>query len=437
MSCLSKNLHILIICITGLVLTSCSVVGSRQSVEYYAYRDGCKSSLGSYTLPKQIVKFTITESSGRYNMTTAQQDTIPDNPDIFTFCLDHLVNVFADDKVAVKRSKGTNASPFLEVISSNAADNSVEIIRSIIGSIFSILSNTGQFSFNRSSTIGGGGNIVASHEVDPFDQDQLAEINQAINEYGFCLVLEEYSYNAEEIRADEYCRNPEHIVYHHPSPITNELQQQRFLIERPHSGIFYRPKKSYGLAIYTKQDPKGPGSWRLSFMQTLLMENISPVISVGVQRAAFTAQKTALVFNEGTLEDVCIARGGQVAGFIDIPLDIVYGVVNLPAETIKNTIQGNANVVALVQSQDKLLKAQQAYIDYLAGSTGALDDLSPSEKVKQVKLGSIADEGDDNFIPKNPRITSNTPDKTLFTADTFASTCMLTGEAKDVLDINN
>jgi hypothetical protein len=56
-------------------------------------------------------------------------------------------------------------------------------------------------------------------------------------------------------------------------------------------GIYYRPRAAYSMSIYVKDDPGGGQKWRLGKVQPMRMENISPVIALGVDRALFAARQ--------------------------------------------------------------------------------------------------------------------------------------------------
>ncbi|MFN3170704.1 MAG: hypothetical protein ACE37E_08425 [Hyphomicrobiales bacterium] len=400
------------------LLAACSMVGS-TNVPPVGFASSaapaCRSTLGSYTLPRQLLTFTISRptngtQSVDHRMSEVDLTTVTDDPDRFTFCFDHLSNALADDRIIVNRSRPvpdgdgkptdeTEQTPFIQTVATNATDRSVGIVRRLIRTVFDVLAQSG--GLGRSIDLSDPQTVVASHEVDPFDPVEMAQVNAAIRQYGFCIIFDAYSFDPRHVSADSYCDNPIHQESRHPSPSAHAVAQQDFLGERPVSGILYRPAIPYALAIYTKRDPDGPGPWRLSVMQTLQLTNASPIVAVNVGRAFFAEQRGALLFYDGTLEDVCIARGGQLAGLIEIPLEIVYGIVNLPAERIKAAIDSNTTRRQLIEAQVELIAAQRAYIDYLQGgaeppesrrSASSLD-IGPTTANTTFTLGNDVDDG--------------------------------------------
>lgn len=394
----------------GAALTGCSVVGSAPMVEYtqvsgvHSAASGplpCATRLGSYSLPKSLLHVVVLQpSGGGVNSVRVEQPIkkVPDNR--HTYCLDHLASAFADDTVRVFKEKltaqgtdfnvGTEATPFLQLVASNAVDQTATIIRKVIRTAFILISGNPSFAGARSAVGGGGASeVIRDLTFDPFDQEEVAEINQSIAPLGFCVVLGDYSYDADAISIDAYCAAPQTEEKHHPSRTAEIAASQRYLIPKPKSGIFYRPRANYPVSVYVKGDPGGSERWRLAQMQYFAFENISPVISVGVDRAVFATRRTGLVFKDGVLTDVCLAKGSEAAGFVNIPLDVVYGVIALPTQTIQASVNSNKTRKDLITAQNDLVAAQKAYIAYLkdSGNTGA-PNIPQHTDAQPLKLGA-------------------------------------------------
>jgi hypothetical protein len=364
-------------------LAGCAVVGSTPAIDITPVSVGtaeqgyaaCKSTLGSYALPRQTLNLQVVETAGQpYKFALKDAGSVADNKHVF--CLDHLVNSFADDTVRVFKQKvesngtpGSSASPFLQLIASSAIDKSPDIIRKIIRTAFIILSGNKDFSSARATVGSGTGSIVRDFTFDPFDASEIAQINQSVSKLGICVVNGVYSFDDGSVSAARYCDASEKTLHSHPSPRVQALQQQRYLRGKPQNGIFYRPLANYRLSVFVKADPGGREPWRLAQMFNFSSGNISPIVSVGVDRAAFATRRTGLIFVDGVLTDVCIAKGSEAAGFINIPLDIIYGIIALPNETVRAQIKSASTRKALLERQNKLMEAQNAYIDYLTGKS--------------------------------------------------------------------
>ena len=85
--------------------------------------------------------------------------------------------------------------------------------------------------------------------------------------------------------------------------------------------------------VYTKQLPDEKGDWELSLMKPELMENIMPIVSVGIARETFAERRTGLIFDDGELvecvgdERVVCAQGS--ASNIQRALEERYGLREL------------------------------------------------------------------------------------------------------------
>jgi hypothetical protein len=95
------------------------------------------------------------------------------------------------------------------------------------------------------------------------------------------------------------------------------------------------------------------------------MENIAPVIGVGIDRVAFTQKKTTLVFDAGMLKSVCIYKKSELLEFVQIPLYVAQSIVLLPTRIIQVRIDQTNSQRALVQAEDELIKTQLHYLNVL------------------------------------------------------------------------
>ena len=392
----------------ALSMSSCQVVGSQSLVEVAMLsavddakaskldRVRCTTRLGSYSLSKSLLAIKVYREGAYHSI---ELDPVPKRvaENRHTFCLDHLASAFADDLVFVSKtrveSNGTvntaaKPTPFLQLIASKAVDQTANIVRKLIRTAFILISGNPDVEGARVAIGGTGSEIVRDLAFDPFDQHELAEINESIGPLGLCVVLGDYSFNTNAISAARYCSAPGATVRQHPSPKADHAARQRYLVPQPSSGVFYRPRADYPVSIYVRKDP-GSDPWRLAHVRYMPFENISPIISVGVGRAAFATRRTALVFDDGVLTDVCITKGSEAAGFINIPLDIVYGIIALPSQTIVATVRSNTTRRQLIEAQNDLVKAQQAYIDYLANADYTAAPDIKKDEASALKLGTI------------------------------------------------
>jgi hypothetical protein len=389
-------------------LAACTVIGSYSTVDETTLTQGCRSALGSYSLPKRVVHFTISKNAGEPFHFLSALETIPVPDSQHVFCLDHLASAFSSDEIRVHKNKinvPTGASPqdaitdastpYLQLIASKAVDHTAGIIRRIIRIAFIVLTNRPDFTPARSAVIGGAANavVVADFKVDPFDFKEMADVNESIRKLGFCLVLEDYTFNrasADGTIADKYCRTPREVAHQHPPPTAEAIKQLHYLIPKPVNGVFFRPRGAYRLTVYINPDPAGRyASWTPALAKNFEFENIMPIVSVGVDRALFATRRTGLVFDDGLLVNVCISKGSEVQGAIQIPLEVVYGLVALPSEMIRGAFQDVETANQLLNARKNLVAAQNAYIKFLNDPKADPSKLPTKDKKPQsLSLGN-------------------------------------------------
>jgi hypothetical protein len=360
-----------------LALAACTVAESYRvslaggELNYALPASNCASEAGAYSLSATTWKFEILRfGSGPFVMNGLTEQSHTDSR--FTYCLDYLASVLADDKLSIGYATATTGSAagttgLLSYVASFSVDRSADIARDLIRTIFVAISGNPNFGANRFS--GNAQNVdPVTHgkfELDPLDPEEMAAVNNQIKSFGFCLVLDDYTFDTDAVSAGAYCSNPFAVSRKHPSPDVAELRGQRWLkpaAER--GGILYRPRLPYTLSVYTKEDPRGPGAWALRKTTVVELENLSPIVSLGLNRAVFAESRVGLEFDKGVLSNFCVAKTSEVAGFIDVPLDIVYGLVSLPSETIKAEINRAGASKELVEAETALISAQRQFIAF-------------------------------------------------------------------------
>ena len=345
-------------------LGSCSQVVETKAIGYATENQtgnplNCSSRLGSYNLPKTFLRIQIARvsTSQEYVLHTISQVVRSDNAR--AFCLDYLASSFSDDQVRVKKSKDSGGTQFLQVISSEVVDQTSLILRRFIRTAFIAISNLGARSLKKDEKV----EELIDIEYDPFDIEQTAQINSRVREYGFCLVLENFSFSTHTSTAQKYCRNPT-AVAHKSEQYARWYTDYKTADVRPtYPGIVYRPRAAYQLRIYTKNDPQGLEPWLVRKTELFYFENISPILSVRVDRTTFAHRKAVLMFDNGALTDVCISKTSEMEEAIEIPLDIAKAIVRLPTQIIQIQYDQIADSNSFLDAEKRLVTAQQRLID--------------------------------------------------------------------------
>jgi hypothetical protein len=100
---------------------------------------------------------------------------------------------------------------------------------------------------------------------------------------------------------------------------------------------------------------------------TVQLENMSPVISLGITRAMFAGKRVNFIFEAGALKTVCLSKTSELQGFVEIPLAISKAIVAVPESIVSVQIGRLSDQRNLIQAQQKLYNFQQAYLQTLAG----------------------------------------------------------------------
>ncbi len=418
------------------MLGACAVTQSYSVRQVRDQRFICESELGSYALPRSVLQFTVTQVEENFVLQKVDVRRFADNAHIY--CLDHLRSAFADDTIRVHKEKVVvrnpaeqkahkeqldaedadtvarrMTSPFLQLIGSKAIDHTAGIIRNAIRAAFILISNNPGFTPAREGVAlrrEGASAVVANLEADPFDFEQMADLNRGLRRFGFCVALDNYTFNRNRAAVSHYCDAPVQVSGAARPVAADAIQNMQFHVPEPASGIFYRPRAPYNLYVYTKHYPDDPGEWTLALTKVVELENIMPVVSVGVDRAIFAERRTGLVFDDGMLINVCIMKGSEVEAFIDIPLDIVYGIISLPTETLRAAFQDRKTRTQLIQTEQRLIKAQNDYIAFLERGDNVVIENDSADGARRPSTLTLSDAiqpgtvegGADTALPNPP-----------------------------------
>ena len=321
------------------------------------YGPTCRSSFGAYYLPRALLRVkanaadTITLGADGVELSS---NTVGDRNQLF--CLDHLAQANSEDQIAVQR----DVNGLLSSISSKVVDKTPEIAAKLI----EVGENLAVAARNANGVPPVSGQTV-DLEFDPFNWDELTSVKRALRRFGFCIYVEGYSFHltsrdpAEALAAGQvWCdsTNPAR-----PEPATDEFASLPVSPEVMRSGVLYRPNITYKVVILRRPDPGSRTKWTLFQTKRIDMPNISPVLSIGVERAVFTTRKTTLNFNKGVLTDVAIDKKSELAGFVSIPLAAAKAIVDVPGQIVTLRITDTSNKTALLVAQTQLIEAMAAY----------------------------------------------------------------------------
>lgn len=403
----------------------------------------CHSQGGSYYLSKSHLTVTVnreetvaadgkTPGPDNYVLAGVGVSAQPDRTQLY--CLDYNSSPTANDTLIIEKTP----SNLLSKITSDAEDRSAEIWENLIQAVFVAISQNPEFdrtlttrTLTRLPPRTAGSHVKVT--FDPFDDHQTDIANDALRHTGFCLLLERHDrqHRAVVEGIDRYCDNPTGRLtrdqrLHEATgtwdtfspPVLAGPMSARQRGEVHHArhdhggvgarepivtqGVFYRPRVAHSAVLFVKKNLKAAGGWQLRSRASLMLENISPTIAVGIDRSFFAKRRTTIVMDNGVLQDISITKGSELLGFVSIPLQISQSITALPANIIQVRIQDTNNRAKLIAAQEQLLKTKRDLRDYQATLQPASAPL-PTAPGVQRSLAAVDDGSTQPVLPGGRR----------------------------------
>ncbi|MER8859038.1 hypothetical protein NKI09_15450 [Mesorhizobium sp. M0757] len=362
-----------------LMLGGCNVYQSTP-LEAYAQTINtrfCKSTVGSYTLPKGELVMRIERKSlgndGNYHYELSEGKSA-EKSDLIAFigdnryCLDFRSNGFYADSIGVTR----DSSQLLTRVYSNTEDKAKGVIQAVaegVGTVIAAGSGARRFSSDDNGT-----QEVVQLRFDPFDQDLLTQINDAILYTGHCIYIESEGDPYVPLWMLDQCTNKKVVRSTHaegnaPDKIKLAAGSGRF-------GIFYKPVLPHTLVILKKDDPTSAQSWRVWKKKVIELPNRAPPFMIEVKRGLFTDRKTDITFQSGMLQSVKVDKKSELNAVADILVSVAQIAVQIPAKALIISTSEATNQKALIETNQALIQTlnalkaeQQKYALRAAGLT--------------------------------------------------------------------
>jgi hypothetical protein len=328
---------------------------------------GCSSSAGNYYLSRSFLEVQVvvgpdgTKSfAGLFVKPKADRSK--------GYCLDYLASATANDTFVVQKDV---VEPVLTKITSNADDQSKVIAQTIVQAVFVTLSGNPDFpgadapnalkTRSFSEALNTNYTRAFGAEFDPFNEAQMALINDGLKDHGFCLVLEGQTFGRHARDINEYCNQP--LEGHRPeAALVAASAYSGVGAFVPYTrGVLYRPRLPYNVFLFANARPrqKLPGQWMLRQTAAVYLENKSPTLAIGIDRALFAKRKTTLSFALGVLQDITVEKDSELVGAVEVPLQIVNSIAALPSQIVQVKINQTSRRTELIAAQDKLIKTQR------------------------------------------------------------------------------
>jgi hypothetical protein len=321
----------------------------------------CHSALGYYYLPRTLLSLQASSSKADGTQSVDMFATEVHADRNQAFCLDYLASAASIDNVTVLR----NEEGLLRSVSASVEDRTPAIVTALV-------QTAENFAIAARSGVLPGQNDSLKIQFDPFVWEELILAKAELRRFDMCLYVEGFSFPTERMTAAQihaaagkWCSTDAHATPRY-DPRLYTFATLPVPLEVMSTGILYRPKATHRVVILHRKS----GVWELYQSKRIEMPNASPVLSIGVERAAFTKRGTALYFDDGTLTDVAIDKGSEAEGFVVIPLAVAKAIVDVPAQIIKFRIADVQSHAALIQAQGNLLTATAEYAKLIAAASG-------------------------------------------------------------------
>lgn len=401
------------------ILCACSMAGS--TLLDPGSPQACNGNLGPYHLSRSLLRVEVKrypskgankvrDGENRFRLVVDGLHREADPQRLY--CLDYLQALTSDDLIRVWR----NSQGLLVKISSDANDQSAEILKTIISTIFTAISGNPDFdplmtsAAERKVAIEGeeGEDPVPVFEAkfDPTNRERLAYINDHLRQYGFCLLTSAQFRlaGAGGSAADDpeaYCEDPPEYLRKHtarPGPPRKPLEIS--------DGIVYRPQLPYEVYLLQKSNLKldarkletGQRIWLITKRKMLLIENDAPAIAARIDRTFFAQRTTTLDFEDGILKKVRLQKDAELVNLVAIPLQIAESIAALPANIIQVRIDQSKGQKHLILAENDLMRAQLRLIEQTYHAKplqqGEAEQLkSYVKKRPQPEIGSLLPQG--------------------------------------------
>jgi hypothetical protein len=375
-------------------MSSSTLVDSKAQV-------GCHSDAGSYFLAKSLLKVKVREltaddeasKKAGYYIESVKQEVQPDRR--YPYCLDYLASSSSNDTFLVKK---TADKSLIKKITSSADDQSQQIASTLIDAAFIGISQNPAFNRNlaQATRASFGGPRIASDNLrfeadyDPFNVHQAAVINDSLNDFGFCLVLEDQTFDSRHAGIDDYCDHP--LKYSsREAGLTKAGSGGDHYGLPPKAytdGLFYRPRLPYNYLLFAKTNRQLPGGWKLRGTTTIYLENKAPIFAINIDRTFFAKRETTLDFDDGALRDIKIEKGSELVGVVSIPLQIAQSIAALPANIIQVRINNTNNQGKLIEAQTALIKEKENTLKALETYEKTKATASPEALAAQQRMST-------------------------------------------------
>lgn len=344
----------------------------------------CSGGAGAYKLSRSLLAASITYKADAnkvvgptFNGLTVTH--IGDNN--HQYCAEYEGSALSHDIVRINKTPDET----LSLVTSRSLDQSRFIIETLIQIVFTAVTGA-PVADVRAAALPGNTEIKFLGEFDPFDYQDTARFNDRANDFGYCVLIPEYAFDLEAAGVAEYCEKPLQTVGDHPpmwkqqavrdadtvqtgtyprlGPVTNEEHLK---------GVLYRPRVAHTIYLMNKQGKK----WIIKSRDAAMLENVSPILSAALERAALAERATALQFHNGALMNVCSYNSAGITEFVKIPIVLARAILQAPAQIVRVKSRDVELERKLAEAETNLAKTRLQLLQLEEDATSLPSDPGP------------------------------------------------------------
>lgn len=329
----------------------------------------------SYYLPKTLLTASITEASGKKNLTAGWEKTTDRD---YLFKVNYERSIVHEDDFYIE----TDDKGFLKEIQAYSTDKTKDIVEAAAKIFMTTISGVpsgDNRSMAQATSLEAQLLIV---QFDPFDAKDFSAHNRLIKKHGFCFAVFD--------RSDQPLPGSCSPSHHHDDDHAWHPTTQK--LSRPHlgSGFFYRRQRDHRVIIY-KRAGKG---WQPTWSGWHPFEQGGELLELRVDRGAFIKLEAKLNFTEGNLTKFTMKKPSELLGFMAIPTTIVNTIVQIPGLQVTAAENANALRERELNAREKELQLRE-------------------RQLKLVPIGTTADNRS-VFAEQNALRSASTRDKATF-----------------------
>lgn len=340
------------LCVISILLSAsgCSMLTSR-GVEDNA---GWPITAGGlqYSLPTAHIKVTLSQKGDKILQIRMDQPVYEADPQ-HTYLIRYETSPFASDKFDIEIDPKTG---LLTKIDMTADDKLDEIIVEIAKTIATL-----EASDKEAET------VLAERIIDPTDESALNQLELEFNKIGI-------EKTKEDPQIDLFVKKP----------VINTNSGKQSTPTNPHTdcsvGVCYRQVMPYRIGFSFKKS--------IPYETTVNLPNEAPIISLGLERSLFVTRINTIEFENGIPKKVHLEKPSEGLRLVELPLEIVKGILTAPAEILQLKADFSGKETALANAKIAEIDAKKALMEKQVEAKESSKESSKDHLIQSLLVGT-------------------------------------------------